>query len=511
MPKNQHKPLPPEEVVRPWLELYWDLGMNDKVIAENIRDHIDCDTYGISQRSVRRLRDRWGLRGVRSQKHTLETIHAKVQEIRQRFPTMGARSMVVHLRQNYGIRVPEALLLQYFHIVEPASVAKRKGRRFKRKQYWTAGVNDVWCFDQHDKWLRFGLFFHLGFEPCAGQILYIKVWWTNHNPWLITSYYLQAARRIGGVPLVTQSDPGSENFGIANCHTEIRHHLDPSLRDTLQHRWMRNKTNIKPEIVWSLFRRGWSPGFETILDEGRLNGLYDVNEPLERLVFLWVMVPWLQREVDTWVHQFNNSARRADKNKVLPQGIPSLIAAKPDRFGVLDFKVSVPDDLFDHVQQRWAPPDHSVFQLVPQDFDALAQRVYVAMGSPIVTSATAWDVYVALLGALRRLPELPDLSDALATWDAAAEEEVELLAGLRNLRHGEEAPVAEGLCYLGGLDAPSLPNPTQGSSDDGPVRSRDIRLIAELTDFEDDDHDENGEDGTAGGPDGQHLYAVFSD
>ena len=90
-----------------------------------------------------------------------------------------------------------------------------------------------------------------------------------------------------GVPLVTQSDPGSENFGIANCHTEIRHHLDPSLRDTLQHRWMRNKTNIKPEIVWSLFRRGWSPGFETILDEGRLNGLYDVNEPLERYVSLF--------------------------------------------------------------------------------------------------------------------------------------------------------------------------------------------------------------------------------
>ena len=58
-----------------------------------------------------------------------------------------------------------------------------------------------------------------------------------------------------------------------------------------------------------------------------------------RLVFLWVMVPWLQRDVDTLVHQFNNSARRADKNKVLPQGIPSLIAAKPDRFGVLDFKV----------------------------------------------------------------------------------------------------------------------------------------------------------------------------
>jgi hypothetical protein len=39
-----------------------------------------------------------------------------------------------------------------------------------------------------------------------------------------------------GVPLVTQSDPGPENFGVANAQTVIRHRLDPTLRDTLQHR-----------------------------------------------------------------------------------------------------------------------------------------------------------------------------------------------------------------------------------------------------------------------------------
>ena len=82
--------------------------------------------------------------------------------------------------------------------------------------------------------------------------------------------------------MVTQSDPGSENYGIANCHTTIRQYLDASLEGTLQHRWMRNKSNIKPEIMWSILRRTWSPGFENVLDYGLLHGLYDPDNTLEK-------------------------------------------------------------------------------------------------------------------------------------------------------------------------------------------------------------------------------------
>ena len=90
------------------------------------------------------------------------------------------------------------LLLGYFNIMEPEAVLRRKAKRFKRKRYWAAGLNDVWCFDQHDKWKRFGLYFHQGYEVCGGRILHIKVWWTNRNPRLIAGYYLDDARRAKG-------------------------------------------------------------------------------------------------------------------------------------------------------------------------------------------------------------------------------------------------------------------------------------------------------------------------
>ena len=73
-------------------------------------------------------------------------------------------------------------------------------------------------------------------------------------------------------------------YVVANIHTNIHHQLDPSLRDTLQHRWCFGKSNIKPEIVWSLLRRQFTPGFEDKLDYGLNNRLYDPNNPLEKFI-----------------------------------------------------------------------------------------------------------------------------------------------------------------------------------------------------------------------------------
>ena len=87
-----------------------------------------------------------------------------------------------------------------------------------------------------------------------------------------------------GVPLMTQSDAGSENNGVANSQTTIRQTVDPSLNGTLQHKWMPKLMNIKSEGNWSLLRRDFTPGFENLLDQGVNNGWYDSNNTLEKWV-----------------------------------------------------------------------------------------------------------------------------------------------------------------------------------------------------------------------------------
>ena len=160
-----------------------------------------------------------------------------------------------------------------------------------------------------------------------------------------------------GVPIITQSDPGTDNYGVANAHTVIWHRLDPGLANTLQHCFTDGHNNILSEIKWSVFRRNFSPGFEDILEQGVQDGLYDVNNPLEKwakfwthnniflslsfhsLLFHWIAIPWLQVKIDKWVNFKNTTAPCAVRNKILPHGVPALIHSRPSHFGAVDFKV----------------------------------------------------------------------------------------------------------------------------------------------------------------------------
>ncbi len=52
--------------------------------------------------------------------------------------------------------------------------------------------------DQHDKWKRFGLFWHGCVDGFMGKILWLVVWWTNSNLRYVCAQYLDAVRSIGG-------------------------------------------------------------------------------------------------------------------------------------------------------------------------------------------------------------------------------------------------------------------------------------------------------------------------
>ncbi|PPQ85599.1 hypothetical protein CVT25_012505 [Psilocybe cyanescens] len=180
-----------------------------------------------------------------------------------------------------GLSVSKDLVVEYFKIFEPRLVKERKAGRLKRHHFWSAGINDLWAVDQRDKWKKFGLALHTGIDPFPEKIHWMKVWWTNNNPKLIASYYIDRIEATRYMPLVSQSDPGSENYGIANAQTVLRHWHDSSLVGTIQHRWMRHKKNVMPEIAWSQLRHQFMPGFEDILQCGVTNDWYDIRNPLD--------------------------------------------------------------------------------------------------------------------------------------------------------------------------------------------------------------------------------------
>lgn len=148
-------------------------------------------------------------------------------------------------------------------------------------------------------------------------------------------------------------------------------------------------------------------------------------------------------------------------------------------------QVVVPPELFDEMEQKWAPPNDPVFELTPPAFQEQADTLYEGLGRPAVTSETFWIVYTQLLFAFRNQAQTPELAVALSNTSADKDfvAEMPLIPGLQDLRHGGDVVGKHGYVYLGGLDKP----PTQGQDDE-----EDLREFADFSDVENsDDEDED--------------------
>ncbi|KIK73658.1 hypothetical protein PAXRUDRAFT_177824, partial [Paxillus rubicundulus Ve08.2h10] len=356
----------------------------------------------------------------------------------------------------------------------------------------------IWAVDQHDKWLCFGLALHTGIEPFSGRILWMKVWHSNRNLQLILSYYMETVEKFSFIPMVTQSDPGTENFGIANVQTMLCQVNDLSLQGFVQHRWMRTKKNIMPEIAWSQLQRRLAPGFEGLLNEGVDSDWYDLDNTLQLMVFQWLFIPWLQQELDNYQSCINNTRKRCDRKKVLPHGIPELIHTCAADYGALDFKIMVNQGAIDHVHQLYINPNHVVFKLVSPPLSAFLELCYNELGCPPVEREMIWTIYCSTLELIRQCEEVPAILMAIDANNTVENGEMALLEGLRNLPETDYyiGGVGNGMGlqpeHLTVLDTFEADEPHV----DGNYNEIDAEplLFAEFSDAEDDEHDEHGID-----------------
>ncbi|KAG1864859.1 hypothetical protein F4604DRAFT_1586377, partial [Suillus subluteus] len=203
----------------------------------------------------------------------------------------------------------------------------------------------------------------------------------------------------------------------------------------------------------SQLRRQFTPGYESLLDKGVESGWYNSDNVLQVMVFRWVFIPWLQCELDRYQDRVNNTAKRRDRNKVLPHGVPNLIYESPEDFGALDFKasfillVTIDQDAIDHVRGVYIKPDHPVFDLVPQALDQFIRHCYDDLGRPPVTRQSAWPIYLDLLHSIQLAGQLPPM-DPLVDDTDINEDHLPLLENQRELLFGE---AANDTYYMGGV------------------------------------------------------------
>ncbi|THU98732.1 hypothetical protein K435DRAFT_795477 [Dendrothele bispora CBS 962.96] len=431
---NQHGQIPPETPeFLDHFTYYYSLRRTDAEIAELMKAHYDTEKYTLGIKSVYRLRVKHGLLKTRGQRHTEVTAAAQIASIKETHPHRGTETIRQDLWHKYGMQVPRSAVQSYLNATEPHAVQARRIRRFVRRIFYAAGNNDIWTQDQHDKWgPRFGLWLHISLDPFNGWKNWLKCWWTNKNPRIVVKWYLEACREIGGIPLLTQSDPGNENNGVANCQTLARQTLDPSLVGTLQHRWKLHKMNPKPEAEWSIFRRDAAPPLENLFQAGVDAGLFGIDLTLD----------WSEK-LDEYRQLRNTVTPRHHKHKILPHGPPMLIRSRPDFCNVLDFKIPVPPELFDELEAIFAPPDHEVFQLVPPAFEHWANIFYESMDRPRISEDNFWPIFVQLKQSfIDRAEAMIDMGPVFEVFPASMErvlkDQLDVTPGLNNALNPNE-------------------------------------------------------------------------
>ncbi|KAL4064830.1 hypothetical protein V8B97DRAFT_2025932 [Scleroderma yunnanense] len=331
------------DLIKPHIMQSWKACLTNKEILIELHKHINTGNYGIGLTKF------------------------------MMYPDAGTHEMIRLLFHEHN--------MTYFVTYEPHIMRQQKTNHLQ--------FNDIWAIDQHNKWLCFGLTLHIGIEPFSGHILWMKVWHSNWNPQLILSYYIctyiKVAEAFGHIPMVTQSDPSTENFGIANAQTLLQQMHDPMLEEFVQHRWMHTKKNIMPEIAWSQLRQQFTPGFEALLETDVDEGWYDPDNTL---------------------HLY-----------VLPHGILELIYTCPQDYGALDFKVMV--------------SPIAIHQL----------------GCPSVGHLSAWTVYCDFLALVWQCKSIAAVLTAMDDCDVADDEKLQLLPGLQDLHEidGYMGSLANGL------------------------------------------------------------------
>ncbi|KAJ3774485.1 hypothetical protein FB446DRAFT_786925 [Lentinula raphanica] len=479
--KNQYQhELPPLDLISDHILVYWKMCWPVTRIWKEIKaKHLDTERYSIGLTKFREYVKAMGLKGSNAQKHTPELLKPIVEELRVMFPNAGVVEMRNLLFHEQDISVSRPMLWKYFKQYEPELIKKRKARNLKRKQFYSAGVNDMWAMDQHDKWkYKFGLALHICIDSFTGIMKWLKIWWTNSNPCIVVSYYLEVIRTTGVTCLVTQSDLGTENVGVANCHTVLRHLIDPSLEGTIQHRYMADKKNIIPEIGWSQLRRRWTPGFEDLLDYGVNQGWYDSENTLKNLVFRWVFIPWLQAELDSYRNHINLCSKRSDKNKVLPHGVPSHIEKSPESYGAVDFGIEVEARYINTIAETFAPSDHPVFQLVPPSFAEMIGAFYITLESPTITRSNVWDIYLALLEKFRACEDTIS-SDTMQAWNQNCSLARDSNWGQDDFEKIEGEPLIDVAGYLGGVNGGAGPAYSDNNEQDSTLSEADEEYIHE--------------------------------
>ena len=227
--------------------------------------------------------------------------------------------------------------------LDPVGVGLRKAGRLKRRIYYSPGPNDSWCFDGHDKLVKYYIAIHGCVDAWSGKWMWLNVFTSNHDPRVVALHYLRAVKLHGGTeiwfhqftglcwlinnlcsvfPLNTRTDCGTETIITAALQAGLHELYQTWIKSQQSHSFVPSTRNVKIESGWSRFLKAKGHALIDILDHGFHDSRFNPNNQLDkywwgehawkrcikisfRYIYLYVWMPLIQTVLDDFVTETN--------------------------------------------------------------------------------------------------------------------------------------------------------------------------------------------------------------
>lgn len=293
----------------------------------------------LSIRQLKRILARKGLRR-RKDKSDLETVLSVMEEeLKGSGSVIGYRRMWQKLITEHHLVVSKETVRHALRVLDPIAVNDRLKHRLQRRQYRGRGPNFIWHIDGYDKLKPFGFCIHGCIDGFSRRIMWLEVGTSNNDPSVVSQYFIDCIRDIGGVPCVVRSDCGTENGNVASIQHFLRLNSNDSLAGEKSFMYGKSISNQRIEAWWSQLRRGGGDWWIRYFKELRDNGLYcdaDIVQ-VECLRFCFMAI--LRQELQSVAKLWNVHRIRPSTNRESPPGRPDVLYCFPQMSGTNDFKI----------------------------------------------------------------------------------------------------------------------------------------------------------------------------
>ena len=144
------------------------------------------------------------------------------------------------------------------------------------------------------------------------------------------------------------------------------------------------------------------------LEYGLTANIYERSSCLEEFIYMYLWLPFIQRELDKYVLRCDNQKRQKSKLNPLPRCAPIFAYENPQEFGVAECGYTDPT-LNELVSKRLAvlQGKENLVAFLPDDFIEGADYIFnEILDTPAITLETIWVIFVkmkALFGVMRQV------------------------------------------------------------------------------------------------------------